>query len=223
MKIEKIKEIQKYLYSLNCNSREKIEKFIIKYKSEDFIIAGSWAIEILSKKKLNHSDIDLIFNGNSVYYIDDAKIEEEQCFGIIPLDKNYFEKNFVIKEFHNKNIKLPSFNFQIAIKIIGELRKDFTSRAQKQIKLLLENYDNFNKEKSLKEIKYIFENTTPKTLEHDKIAKQIIDSIILWKTNKRNEAMNKIIKIHSEVNSKLREEFSKRGLNKKIKISEVDI
>jgi hypothetical protein len=172
---------------------------------------------------LEHADIDLIFNGSPVYYVDDSEIAEEQCFGRLPFPEDYFEKNFIVRKFGGVDVKLPSFNFQIAVKIIGELRKDFTVRAQRQMSLLFDNYVDFDERKAFDEIRYIFERTTPKTLNHSSVAREVVKAIVFWKAGYQKKAMDKMSDVHSEVNLKLREEFAKRGIDKKGKISEVDV
>jgi hypothetical protein len=223
--MKKINTIQQFLVKSEADSRIKIKDLLNKYKCEEnkYLIAGSWAIEIISKTKLQHSDIDLIFISTPSLYIDDATIEEEKCYGQLPLDEDYFEKTKIKSKLFGEEVFLPSLNFQIAMKIIGELNSEFTKRAQNQIQLLFENYPAHEENQTLEELTYIFRKTTPLTLNYQELSQEIINAIQLWKNNQKDESIKEIVKIHSIVNQALRKEFSRRGLDKEIKISEVDI
>jgi len=203
---------------------ELLEKFPQKENGKvKYLIAGSWAIEIFSGDKLDHDDIDLIVLQDPPYYIDDAVIEEESCWGVLPLDLKYFDKKGVIsvKRFKGKEVYIPNFNLNICSKFIGELRKDFSNRAIHQLRCLLENLESFDKNKSKNEISYILRKLLPSTLNFDKLSEKIVDAVCWYLNGEKEEAIQEMCSIHKKINLALRFQFSKRGLDKKTKISEI--
>jgi len=202
---------------------ELLEKFPQKEGKINYLLAGSWAIEVFSGKKLDHDDIDLIILKDPLYYIDDAISEEESCWNVLPLDLEYFDKKGTImkKEFKGKEIYIPNFNLNICSKFIGELRRDFSERAINQLKCLLDTLEDFNVEKSKEEIFYIFKKLLPSNLNLDKLSGELVKAIYWYLNGDKGESIQKMQEIHKEINESLREQFSKRGLDKKIKISEI--
>lgn len=186
----------------------------------NYLIAGSWAIEIISNKKIKHDDIDLIVLQNPPYYIDDATEIEEKCLNVIPLDLVYFKDNLLKREFEGREVYVLSDNLQVCLKLIGQLQERLPERAILQLKILLDSYENFNREESKKEILYILTRLTPEDLDHDNLAEQIINSIDKYGGGEKEEAINNFLEIHSIINKSLRREFKKRKLTKKIGISE---
>src|SRR4030042_4656794 len=85
----------------------------------NYLIAGSWSTEILSKTKIEHDDIDIITITNPSYYLDDAIEEEEKCFSVFPLEKEYLEANLIKEYFDNKTVYVSNYNLQICSKLIG--------------------------------------------------------------------------------------------------------
>lgn len=203
---------------------ELLEKFPQKENGKiKYLVAGSWAIEVFSGNKLDHDDIDLIILQNPVYYVDDAISEEESCFNVLPLDLEYFEDKETIftKEFERKKIYVPNFNLSICSKFVGELRRDFSERAINQLKCLLDNLADFDVGKSKEEIFYIFKKLLPSTLNFDKLSEELVNAINKYLNGNKEKAILEMQEIHKEINEILRKEFSKRGLDKKIKISEI--
>ena len=187
----------------------------------NYLIAGSWAIEILSGKKLKHDDIDLIIIQEPLHYIDDAEEIEEKCFGIIPLDQEYFENNnFIKRNFERREVYVPNHNFQICIKLVGQLQKFLPERAITQLEALLSTYKNFDKLSSIKEIKYLLEKWIPEDLNCEELAKKIVNAIENYVVGKKLESIEEFKQIHAQINKSLRNQFEMRGLTKKIKISE---
>ncbi|MFA7576412.1 MAG: hypothetical protein WCY27_04165 [archaeon] len=179
-------------------------------KQIKYLIAGSWGIAITTNEKIKHDDIDVILFTNNKHplYIDDANNIEEKCEGPIPISKKYFNENHLIKTYKNKEIIVPTINFQICAKLIGQLELRLPKRAINQIILLLNNYNKIEEKNSYKEIKYILNNTTPKQINKSKITEKIITAIKTYKTNKV-KSINQFIEIHKEINTSLREEFNK--------------
>lgn len=186
----------------------------------NYIIAGSWATEILSGRKIKHDDIDIITLTEPPYYLDDALEEEEKCFNVIPLDRDYLENNFIIKRFEEKEVYVANHNLQICSKMIGQLQEKFPERAVEQLKALLESYNEFNRTESQREIFYILEKLTPEELNHKIISKHIAEAMELYFNGEKEKSLEEFIRIHSLINKALRYQFERRGLTKKIKISE---
>jgi len=186
----------------------------------NYLIAGSWATEILSKKEIEHDDIDIITLTNPSYYLDDATEDEEKCFSVFPLEEEYLECNFLKKSFENKVVYVSNYNLQICSKLIGQLQEKLPERAIEQLKFLLGSYPSFNKEYSQKEILYILEKLTPDELNHKVISKHIVDATELYLNGEKEKSLEEFLRIHSLINKVLRYQFEKRGLSKKIKISE---
>lgn len=88
------------------------------------------------------------------------------------------------------------------------------------MKFLLGSYPSFNKEYSQKEILYILEKLTPDELNHKVISKHIVDATELYLNGEKEKSLEEFLRIHSLINKVLRYQFEKRGLSKKIKISE---
>lgn len=197
-----------------------VDNFPNKFSIPIFLIAGSWGIELISGIKLEHDDIDVIVLQNPPYYLDDAENIEESCFGIIPLETNYFKNYFKNKFYYNREFYLPSFNLQICLKIIGQLQKKFPKRAVRQLKVLLESYENFNEKNSEEELNYILKRLIPDELNYLTISKNIIFALKKYFQGEKDFAVKEFIKIHSLINKSLRCQFEKRGLTKKLKISE---
>lgn len=213
------KIIEKFFESTDKKGKKKLFQLfdsIPQFNDNiNYLVAGSWAIEISSEKRLRHDDIDLIILDQFPVYIDDAIFSEEKCNGIIPLDTEYFQLFNEKCIYENKIIYVPSINFQICMKLIGQLQKRLPKRALKQLNYLLDSYKNFNIQISKDEIHYILSNTTPITLNHKLLTDEIINAIILYKKDKEG-ANKKFIEIHNEINKVLRNEFDKVSYNIKI-------
>lgn len=180
----------------------------IKNNQINYLIAGSWAIEILSNQKIKHDDIDFIILKKQPIYTDDATITEEKCDGPIPLSKKYFLENHIISKYKNKNIIIPTINLQICLKICGQLEDKLPNRAEKQLKLLLENYNLKEKKRAKYEIKYILKNILPEDLDFNKLTKDFIFSINLYKKNK-TQSIKEFRKLHKITIKSLNKEFKK--------------
>lgn len=206
----------------SIGSKERLEKLLWKFNQSSsplFLIAGSWGIELTSGKVLEHDDIDLIVLQNPPYYIDDAEEIEESCFDIIPLDSNYFEDNFLEREFKGIKVFVPSYNLQICLKLIGQLQENLPERAIKQLEVLLGSYEGFDKGKSQEEINYILGKLTPEDLNYKAISEYLVGAIENYLKGEKGKSIDEFIKIHSLINKSLRFQFEKRGLTKKIGIS----
>ncbi len=186
----------------------------------NYLIAGSWATEILSGNKLKHDDIDVITFTEPPYYLDDALEKEEKCFNVIPLDKDYLKNNFIKKKFNGKEVYVANHNLQICSKLIGQLQEKLPERAIEQLKELLNSYSNFNRKKSQEEIFYILRKLTPEELNYKIISKHVIGAIELYLSEEKEKSIEEFIRIHSLINKSLRYQFEKRELTKRIKISE---
>jgi len=210
---EYTKELKKHLFlkEYKVGSKDKLINLIKKYPQKsnnkiNYLIAGSWAIEFASNKKLKHTDIDIISLQDPVFYVDDAKMISEKCYGKIPLSLEYFIKNYLIVKYMDQEIYLPTLNLQLSLKFIGELKPVISKRAIKQIKLLLGVYEK-NIVTDLNELHYILKILLPKELDIDLLTKKIIKLINNYKQKKNIDL--EIIKIHKIINSKLLEAFKK--------------
>lgn len=206
-------KIYKYLKKSNYKNKQKLKDLLTKFPQRNinkinYLIAGSWAIELISDKKLKHTDIDILSLQNPPIYFDDAKIKKEQCNGPIPIPLNYFKKNYLIIRYNNTTIYTPTINFQICVKLIGELNKNYSQRAINQTKLLINkiNLKNINK----KEINYIYKKLIPEKLNYTEITNETIKLILDYKKNKNDKKFEKDIKkIHKKINEELKYEFKK--------------
>ena len=206
-------------------SRERLlnllDKFSDKYQNNPiFLIAGSWGIEITSGKELEHDDIDLIILQDPPYYIDDANEIEEKCFNVIPLEINYLKENCIKKVIDKREVYVPNYNLQICLKLIGQLQENLPERAIIQLRILLESYKDFEENKTKKEINLILKRLIPEELDSDIISGNITLALKEYLQGKKDSAMQELIRLHSLINKSFRYQFEKRGLIKKIKISE---
>jgi hypothetical protein len=204
-------------------SKERLLNLVDTFQNKNnplFLIAGSWGIEIISGVGLKHDDIDLIVLQNPPYYVDDATEIEESCFDVIPLDINYFEENIIRKNIFGRDFYLPSFNLQVCLKLIGQLQEELPERAINQLKILLDSYEKFSEEKSEKEIEYILRKLIPNELNSSRMSKNIILALKQYFQGKNENAIEELVRLHSLINKSLRYQFEKRGLTKKIKISD---
>jgi len=205
-------------------SRERLLNLVDTFQSKNnnplFLIAGSWGIEILSEINLEHDDIDLIVLQDPPCYLDDATEIEESCFDIIPLDTGYLKDNLIKKNVFGKEIHLPDFNLQICLKLIGQLQEKLPERAINQLKVLLDSYKKFDEEKSEKEINYLLNKLIPEELNSLILSQNIISALKTYFKGKKESAIEELIRLHSLINKSLRYQFEKRGLTRKIKISD---
>jgi hypothetical protein len=177
-----------------------------------YLVAGSWAIEFLTGKRLSHKDIDIIVIQNPLWYLDNAKTKEEKCDGVIPLSNKYFDNRNIIKCTKiNKNIYVPDINLQICFKFIGELNPHLSKRAILQLKLLFEYAGEFNGIKK-ENILQIVQSCTPSILDHKNITAQIIYTSELYQQEKYTEWIKKINAIHKKINSALQKSFKNKNM-----------
>jgi len=172
-----------------------------------FLIAGSWAIELISGKKLEHDDIDLIVLTDPPYYLDDAEEIEEKCFDIIPLSLDYFKKNCLEINLNEIKTYIPNHNLQICLKLIGQLQERLPKRAINQLRCLLDSYELFNEKESGEEIEYILRNLIPEELNSDVVAKDIVQALKEYFLGKKNSSIEEFIRLHSLMNRALRYQF----------------
>lgn len=185
-------------------------------KEVNYLIAGSWAIELISGQKLQHDDIDVITLTEPVFYIDDAITKDEHCDGIMPIPLDYFSRvgaiNVVSNEIFDGKIYIPNHNMQICVKLIGQLEQRLPEGAIGQLKILLESHDNFNCTDSLFEIEYILKHLIPQYLDSRFISLLIVNAIRDYREGRVNEAINSLRVAHGIINRSLYGEFEKLAL-----------
>lgn len=203
-------------------SKKRLISLIDNFNEQkpNFMIAGSWAIEIISGEKIKHDDIDIItLDVIPPTYLDDAKYIEEKCNFNLPIEKSYFEDHFISCIFENRSVLVPSLNLQICLKLFGQLQKKLPKRAINQLKIILKQYKDLNEITSKKEFEYIFGKLLPLELNHIVISKNLLLTLKRYFAGEKEEALKELIQLHSLINKSLRYQFEKRGLTKKIKIS----
>jgi len=189
-----------------------------KNRSARYLIAGSWAIEFMTGKHLNHNDLDIILLQDPVLYIDNAKSISEKCDGIIPIPIKYFKKANIIacKNTRGKGkIFLPSMNIQLCLKIIGELDKKLSRNAVSQLELILSKYSVHKNGigRNILDIMYILKCCTPEDLLHKALAKDIMKAVILYKPRNSKDSLELLEKVHRIINASLRKVFRAKAYN----------
>ena len=206
MKSQTALEIKKF-FSTNKDKQgsKKRLKNLIKSIPENHLIAGSWAIEISTEKRFQHTDIDVICLDEEAMYIDDSMSREEKCEGIIPINTSFFENTKIKKKIFDKKVFVPCFEFQTAAKIFGELDLEYPSKAKLQLFSLFDPINDLNE----KDLEYIYQSTLPEFLNHKWLANKTKLIFSLYKSGEGDESEKVLEEIHQIINTALHIEFKK--------------
>ena len=191
----------------------KVNRFLKNKGEFNYLIAGSWAIEAISNKEIEHDDIDLIILDNPCFYIDDAITKEEHCCNVIPLPTNYIKEN-VIKVKLRKEIEayVPSLTLQYCLKMIGQLENDLPKRAISQSFILLSAYTNSDYYTIKEEIVYLLKNLTPADFNVERVAEDMISAIKSYKIKDLNNTELYLKNAHRKINDSLHKKFREMNL-----------
>jgi hypothetical protein len=197
-------------------SFERLESLNNRFTNEQdlyYLVAGSWAIESISRQRLEHDDIDLIVLSSPPFYVDDAITKEEHCCSVIPLPIDYIKRNAVkVKLRERLNVFVPSLNLQFCLKLIGQLERNFPDRAVIQTYSLLSLYKKPEYCQIKNDFVFLLKKLTPADFEIEEIADKMILAIKSFKTKNLKNTDTYLREAHKKINESLHNKFKEINL-----------
>lgn len=188
-----------------AGSEERLRNLLSVFRDGDYLVAGSWGIEIATGKRFRHTDIDVIMLGEYAWYVDDATTAEERCKGRIPFSAQRLLETAVRRRFEGREVLVPSFEFQVAAKVFGQLEKEYPQEALRQLFALFGACDRLENE----ELSDVFRQVLPEDLDHERLATEIMAAYRSFREGDPESAERRVRKTHGEINRVLSREFER--------------